>query len=125
MTIPETRTGALRVDVVRQKRSGRLARDFRSAAFARDQRVGQRRCVEPLSVIARVTNAQIVGERRGQVAGQTGDEVTRLLRTGSRGHGLAQRIARQTAADVVLVAGQILELIVAIADEETVLVAEI
>ncbi len=56
----------------------------------------------PCPVIAEVAEMEVVGGIGGNVGGQPGNEIPRLLRTVGNRSGCAQRVARKETADIGL-----------------------
>jgi hypothetical protein len=78
-----------------------------------------------MRVLAQVTEAEFVGGAGRDIGGHAEDQEPGILRSRSRGCRHSQGIARQEAADVRLVVGQVDEPHIAVAAEEAPLIAEI
>ena len=123
VSIPGALARALRVHVVRIQRVRRFTADFERAAQARQLRRASVR--RPGPVIAKKVEVKIVGQFRRHDRRQPGHQVVGFLRPRGRCRRLPERVARQHAADVHLIRRQLLIAVVAVADGEVVLLAEV
>src|SRR5690349_20639323 len=102
MRIPETLAGALRVDIVRNQGIGALGcgtvsrRNFNGAAETRYLRRSV--LIAPLPEFTLIAEAEIHDQIWLQIAGETGDEKRRELRTRGNVDWLTEFVPREESA---------------------------
>src|SRR5690242_17402539 len=100
LAVPEACADVLRVHVVGCKNRGALSKRLQGAA-----KLGELRRAAgsvPRPIIPQIAEVEIVCGVRGDIGGQTSYQIPRLLRPVGSGSGLAERIAREEAADIGL-----------------------